>query len=106
MIKQTFRRWGKDCIYIYTSTTYRNTPKNLDTQTNCCDYPIKIATMCFYHRMIQPNDADWMANSVGPDQTAPLGAVWSGSILFAQTCLSENLGSLGYLYFTGLFESS
>ena len=30
-----------------------------------------------------------MANSVDPDQTAPLGAVWSGSTLFAQTCLSE-----------------
>ena len=24
------------------------------------------------------------------------GAVWSGSALFAQTCLSENLGSLQY----------
>ena len=35
-----------------------------------------------------------MANSVDPDQTAPLGAVWSGSALFAQVCLSENLGSL------------
>ena len=37
-----------------------------------------------------PNDADRMANSVDPDQTALLGAVWSGSALFAQTCLSEN----------------
>ena len=26
------------------------------------------------------------------DQTAPKGAVWSGSTLFAQTCPSENLG--------------
>ena len=42
------------------------------------------------------NDADGMANSVDPDQTAPLGAVWSGSTLFAQACLSENLGSLWY----------
>ena len=25
----------------------------------------------------------WMANSVDPDQTAPLEAVWSGSLLFA-----------------------
>ena len=40
------------------------------------------------------NDADGMANSVDPDQTAPLGAVWSGSALFAQAYLSENLGSL------------
>ena len=36
-------------------------------------------------------DADGIANSVDPDQTAP---VWSGSALFAQTYLSENLGSL------------
>ena len=47
---------------------------------------------------MSPNDADGMANSVDPDQTAPLGAplgaVWSGSALFAQTCLSENLGKL------------
>ena len=41
-----------------------------------------------------PKDADRMANSVDPDQTAPLGAVWFGSTLFAQTCLSENLVSL------------
>ena len=46
------------------------------------------------------NDADRMANSADPDQTAPRavwsgsGAVWSGSALFAQAYLSENLGSL------------
>ena len=28
-----------------------------------------------YHRVMSPNDADRMANSVDPDQTAPLGAV-------------------------------
>ena len=50
---------------------------------------------------MSPNDADGMANSVdpdqtahNPDQTAPLWAVWSGSALFAQAYLSENLGSL------------
>ena len=42
------------------------------------------------------NDGDGMANSVDPDQTAPLGAVWSGSALFAHAYLSENLGSLRY----------
>ena len=46
---------------------------------------------------MSPNDADGMANSIDPDQTAPLGAVWSGSALFAQAYLSENLGSLRYL---------
>ena len=43
-----------------------------------------------------PKNAVGIENSVDPDQTAPLGAVWSGSALFAQTCLSENLGSLRY----------
>ena len=36
---------------------------------------------------MSPNDADGMANSVDPDQTAPLGAIWSGSALFAQAYL-------------------
>ena len=45
---------------------------------------------------MNPNDAEGVANSVDPDQTAPLGAVWSGSALFAQAYLSENLGSLRY----------
>ena len=32
-----------------------------------------------------------MVNSVDPDQTAPLGADWSGSALFAYTILSTTL---------------
>ena len=51
--------------------------------------------MWLYHRVMSPNNADGIANSVDPDQTA----VWSGSALFAQAYLSENLGSLGYKYF-------
>ena len=62
---------------------------------NCCNH-FNIWTMWLYHRVMSPNDTDGMANSVDPDQTAPLGAVWSGSILFAQAYLSENLGSLRY----------
>ena len=38
----------------------------------CC-YHSKIWTMWLYHRVTSPNDADGMANSVDPDQTAPLG---------------------------------
>ena len=57
----------------------------------------KIQTKRFYHGVIPLNDANGIANSADPDQTAPLGAVWSGSALFAQTYLSENLGSLQYL---------
>ena len=54
--------------------------------------------MWLYHRIMSPNDADRMANSVDPDQTAPLGAVWSGSALFAQTCLSKYLGKLELVF--------
>ena len=42
---------------------------------------------------MSPNDADGIVNSVDP----ALGAVWSGSALFAQAYLSENLGSLVFL---------
>ena len=45
---------------------------------------------------MHPKDAAGIANTVDPDQTAPLGAVWSGSALFAQADMSENLGSLRY----------
>ena len=44
---------------------------------------------------MHPKDAEGIANSVDPDQTAPLGAVWSGSALFAQTCLSKKYGIKG-----------
>ena len=48
---------------------------------------------------MRSKDADKMANSVDPDQTAPLvGAVWFGSTLFAQAYLSKNLGSLQYAW--------
>ena len=64
-------------------------------------------TMWLYHKVMSPNNADGLANSVDPDQTAPLGAVWSGSALFAQTYLaypSENLGSLWYVSLVYDFE--
>ena len=41
--------------------------------------------MWLYYSAKSPNNADGTANSVDPDQTAPL---------FAQAYLSENLGSL------------
>ena len=53
-----------------------------------------------YHRVTSPKDADGMANSVDPDQTAHLRAVWSGSTVFAQAYLSKNLGSLWKTKFT------
>ena len=79
----------------YSEAGYRINPNNSNTQKICCNHP-KIWTMWLYHRVLHPKDADGIANSVDPDQTAPLGAVWSGSALFAQTYLSKNLGSLWY----------
>ena len=40
-----------------------------------------------------------MANSADSDQTTPL-AIWFESTLFAQTCLSNNLGSLWYMFYS------
>ena len=72
---------------------YHKIPKYSDTQKIGCNHS-KIWTRWLYHRVMSSNDADEMANSVDPDQTAPLGA------LFAQAYLSENLGSLRYSYLT------
>ena len=76
---------------------YHKFPKYMysNTQKIWCNH-CKIWTMWLYHRVMSPNDADRMANSVDPDLDYPLGAVWSGSALFAQAYLSENLGSLRY----------
>ena len=68
-------------------SNYRKFPKYSDTQKICCNHS-KSWIMWLCHRVMSPNDADGMANSVDPDQTAP------GSALFAQAYLSENLGSL------------
>ena len=52
--------------------------------------------MWLYHREMSPKDADEMANSVDPDQTA-LYEQSDQSKLFAQAYLSKNLGSLQYI---------
>ena len=36
--------------------------------------------MWLYHRVMSPNDADGMANSVDPDQTAPVSLIWSCTV--------------------------
>ena len=41
---------------------------------------------------MHPKDAEGIADSVDPDQTAPRSA------LFAQICLSKNLGTLRYMH--------
>ena len=55
----------------------------------------QIWSMLFYHRIVHPKDADQMANSVGPDQTAlDLGLHY----LPRPVWLSKNLGSLWYSF--------
>ena len=47
---------------------------------------------------MHPKEADAMANSVDPDQTASSEAVWSWSALFAETYLSQYIEFLRYYY--------
>ena len=74
---------------------YHKTPKNSETQKKIyCNCQKNWFTWIFYVFSIGcVLDAEWMADSVDPDQTAPL-AVGSGSTLFTQTYLPKNLGTL------------
>ena len=56
-------------------SSYRIFPKYSDTQTKCWNHS-KIWTMRLYHRVMSPNDADGMANSIDPDQTARSSLIW------------------------------
>ena len=49
---------------------------------------------------MHPKDADGMANSVDPDQTASSEAVWSWSTLFAETYLSQYIEFVRYTIFS------
>ena len=64
---------SKSLKYAYRQI-YRKFPKYSDTQKLCSNHS-KILTKWLYHGVMCPNDADGMANSADPDQTAPLGAV-------------------------------
>ena len=70
---------------------YRKVPKFSEAKQLCCNLPT-IQTKRPNLRVFREKDANGIANSEDPDQTAPT----SGSALFAQTYQSENLGSLRY----------
>ena len=53
---------------------YRKVPKFLDARKLCCNVP-KIQTKKPNLRIFLQKDANGIANSVDPDQTAPRGAV-------------------------------
>ena len=66
---------GKFCaIFVWKDIHYCKSLKFSDTQNVCCNH-FKIHTKQSFLRKKCPKDADGMANSVDPDQTAPLGAV-------------------------------
>ena len=46
---------------------------------------------------MHPKDADGMANSIDPNQTASSEAVWSWSALFAETYLSQYIEFVRYI---------
>ena len=69
--------------------SYRKFPKYSDTPKICCNHS-KIWTMWLYHRVMSPNDADGMANSVDPDQiwvstVCPGISVWKLRIITVPT---------------------
>ena len=53
---------------------YRKVPKFSDARKLCCNLP-RIKTKRPNLRVFRQNGANGIANSVDPDQTAPLGAV-------------------------------
>ena len=53
---------------------YRKVPKFSDARTFCCYLP-KVQTKRPIFGVFHPKDANGIANSEDPDQTAPLGAV-------------------------------
>ena len=59
----------KHCLDITAESTVKIL-KNLDNVNSCCNHP-KIWTIWIYHRVMHSKDADGIANSVDPDQTAP-----------------------------------
>ena len=75
-------------LYSEKTRNYHKNPKHLTTRKVCSNHP-KIRTRWLYHRIMRPKGADGVANHVDPDQTSLLGAVWSGSTWFGQTCLPK-----------------
>ena len=64
-----------DAIRCLDNPDYHKCPKYSGTQTICCNHS-KIWTMWLYLRVMSPNDADGMANSVDPDQTSRSSLIW------------------------------
>ena len=62
------------CRTYHYIALYRKVPKFSDARKLCCKLP-KTQEKRPNLRVFHPKDADGIANSEDPDQTAPLGAV-------------------------------
>ena len=82
-----FRCEGQGYVFKR-NVSYRKNSKILDTSNNCHNCPKNRKVWCNI-ALMHPKDADGMANSVDPDQTASSEAVWSWSALFVETYLSQ-----------------
>ena len=78
------------------SYLYHKNSKILDTWYNSSHNCAENDAVQIYRAVLLPMDVYEMADSTDPDQTAPNGAVWSGSPLFAQTYLPQYLHFLQY----------
>ena len=87
-----------DCINLFllffypACMLYRKVTKLWDARTLCCNLHVpKIQEKRQSLWVFRPIHANWRANCEGPDQTALLGALWSGSALFAKARLSVKI---------------
>ena len=83
------------CQVSWISSDNDKNSKIWDTSNNCHNCP-KIGKVWCNIALMHPKEADAMANSVDPDQTASSEAVWSWSALFAETFLSQYIEFLRY----------
>ena len=92
-------------VNTFMGNNYRKNSKIWDTSNNCHNCPKNRKVWCNI-ALMHPKDADGMANSVDPDQTASSEAVWSWSALFAETYLSQYIEFVQYQFFifTSLFH--
>ena len=63
-----------DYLHLKYRTSHRKVPKFSDARKLCCNLP-KIQRKRPNLRVFRQKDANGIANSEDPDQTAPLGAV-------------------------------
>ena len=89
-LKQRQNVFASGCV-----ENYRKNSKIWDTSKNCHNCPKNRKVWCNI-ALMHPKDADGMANSIDPDQTASSVAVWSWSALFPETYLSQYIEFVRY----------